>query len=62
MIKSISVGSKVICTDGPGGITTAVIVDPVSHSLTHLAVVEESDPARRRTTCSSPAGDQNYTR
>jgi len=42
MIKSISIGSKVICTDGPGGITTAVIVDRVSHNLTHLAVVEES--------------------
>lgn len=42
MIKSISVGSKVICTDGPGGVVTSVIVDPVSHHLTHLAVVEKS--------------------
>jgi uncharacterized membrane protein len=42
MIKSISVGSKVICTDGPGGIATSVIVDPVSHNLTHIAVVEKS--------------------
>lgn len=42
MIKSIAVGSKVICTDGSGGIVTSVIVDPVSHNLTHLAVVEKS--------------------
>jgi uncharacterized membrane protein len=42
MITSISIGSKVICTNGSGGKSTAVIVDPVSHSLTHIAVVEES--------------------
>ena len=42
MIKSISVASKVICTDGPGGRSTAVIIDPVSSNLTHLAVVERS--------------------
>ena len=42
MIKSISVGSKVICTDDPWGIVTSVIVDPESHNLTHIAVVEKS--------------------
>ena len=42
MIKSIPVGAKVICTDGPGGRTTALIVDPQSRSLTHIAVVEQS--------------------
>jgi uncharacterized membrane protein len=42
MIKSISVGSKVVCTDGPGGIVTSVIFDPESHNLTHIAVVEKS--------------------
>ena len=42
MISSIPIGAKVICTDGPGGQTTALVVDPVSHSLTHIAVVEKS--------------------
>jgi uncharacterized membrane protein/sporulation protein YlmC with PRC-barrel domain len=42
MISSIAVGSKVICTNGSAGKSTAIIVDPVSHSITHIAVVEES--------------------
>ncbi len=42
MITSISIGSKIICTNGSGGKSTALIVDPVSHSITHIAVVEES--------------------
>jgi uncharacterized membrane protein/uncharacterized protein YrrD len=40
--SSIPIGAKVICTDGSGGKSTALIVDPVSHSLTHIAVVEKS--------------------
>ena len=42
MITSISIGSKVICSDGPAGTLTAVIVDRTSHSLTHIAIVEKS--------------------
>jgi uncharacterized membrane protein len=42
MITSIAIGSKIICTNGPGGKSTALIVDPVSHGVTHIAVVEES--------------------
>jgi uncharacterized membrane protein/uncharacterized protein YrrD len=42
MIKSIPIGSKVICTDGSGGTLTAVVVDPVSHSITHIAVMDRS--------------------
>jgi uncharacterized membrane protein len=42
MISSLSIGSKVICTNGPAGKSTAVIVDPVSRNITHIAVVEES--------------------
>ena len=42
MITSISIGSKIICTNGPGGKSTALIVDPVSRDITHIAVVEES--------------------
>ena len=42
MITSISIGSKIICTNGPGGKSTALIVDPVSRGITHIAVVEKS--------------------
>jgi uncharacterized membrane protein len=42
MISSIAIGSKVICTNGPAGILTAVIVTPGSRNITHVAVVEES--------------------
>ena len=42
MITSIMIGAKVICTDGTQGTMTAVIVDPASHRLTHLAIVEKS--------------------
>ena len=42
MITSISIGSKIICTDGSEGTLTAVIVDRASHSLTHIAIVEKS--------------------
>lgn len=42
MISSIAIGSKVICTNGPAGKSTAVIVAPGSRNITHIAVVEES--------------------
>jgi uncharacterized membrane protein/sporulation protein YlmC with PRC-barrel domain len=42
MISNIAIGSKVTCTNGPAGRVTALIVDPGSQSLTHVAVVEES--------------------
>ena len=42
MITSISIGSKIICTDGSGGTLTAVIVDRTSHSITHISIVEKS--------------------
>ncbi|OGN94215.1 MAG: hypothetical protein A2Z71_04580 [Chloroflexi bacterium RBG_13_50_21] len=42
MISSINIGSKVICTDGTEGTLTAVIVDPATRQLTHIAVVEKS--------------------
>jgi uncharacterized membrane protein len=42
MISSIAVGSKVFCTNGPAGKSTAVIVAPGSRNITHIAVVEES--------------------
>jgi uncharacterized membrane protein len=42
MITSIPVGSKVICVDGREGKSTAVVVDPVTKTLTHIAVVEKS--------------------
>ncbi len=41
-ISSIPIGAKIICTDGSGGKSTAVVVDPVSHKLTYVAVVEKS--------------------
>jgi sporulation protein YlmC with PRC-barrel domain len=42
MISRLSIGAKVICTDGPGGKLTAVIVDRATRNITHIAVVEES--------------------
>ena len=42
MISSINIGSKVICTDGTEGTLTAVIVDPATRNLTHIAIVGKS--------------------
>ena len=42
MTVSIPIGAKVICTDGPWGKSTAIIVDPASRKLTHFVVVEKS--------------------
>ena len=42
MLNSIPVGAKVICTDGPKGKSTAVIVDRQSKKVTHIAFVEDS--------------------
>jgi uncharacterized membrane protein len=42
MITNIPVGSKVICADGKEGKSTAVIVDPATKAVTHIAVVEKS--------------------
>src|SRR5512133_1483277 len=42
MFSSIPVGAKVICTDGPKGKSTAVIVDRESKRVTHIAFAEES--------------------
>jgi uncharacterized membrane protein/sporulation protein YlmC with PRC-barrel domain len=42
MISSAAIGSKVTCTNGSAGRVTALVVDPGSQSLTHIAVVEES--------------------
>jgi uncharacterized membrane protein len=42
MITSIPVGSKVVCTDGKEGRSTAVVVDPATKEITYVAVVEKS--------------------
>lgn len=42
MFTSIPIGSKVIYSDGKEGRSTAVVVDPVTKEITHLAVVEKS--------------------
>ena len=42
MITNIPIGSKIVCTDGPAGRTTAVVVDPLSKQVSHIAVVEKS--------------------
>ena len=42
MVTNIPVGSKVICSDGKEGKSTAVVVDPVTKAVTHVAVVEKS--------------------
>lgn len=42
MISNISIGSKIVCTNGKGGRLTALVIDPATQNLTHIAVVEES--------------------
>jgi uncharacterized membrane protein len=42
MISNISIGSKVIATDGSWGKLTAVVVDRATRAITHIAVVEKS--------------------
>jgi uncharacterized membrane protein len=42
MITNIPVGSKVLCSDGKEGKSTAVVVDPATKAVTHVAVVEKS--------------------
>ncbi len=42
MISSIAIGSKVTCSNGSAGVVTALVVDPGTQSLTHIAVVETS--------------------
>ena len=42
MITNIPVGAKVICADEKEGKSTAVVVDPVTKAVTHVAVVEKS--------------------
>ena len=42
MTTSIPIGAKVICTNGSGGKSTAILIDPVTRKLTHIVVVEKS--------------------
>jgi uncharacterized membrane protein len=42
MITNIPVGAKVICSDGKEGRSTAVVVEPGSKTVTHVAIVEKS--------------------
>ena len=42
MIRSIPIGSKVICTNDSGGRSAAMIVDRATRSITHVAAVEKS--------------------
>jgi uncharacterized membrane protein len=49
MIKSIPLDAKIECTDGSGGDMVSVIVDPASHAITHIVVLDPSytDPEER---------------
>jgi hypothetical protein len=40
----IPIDAEVVCSDGPGGRTTAVIVDPVKQQVTHVVVRERAFP------------------
>ncbi len=42
MITNIAIGSKVLCSDGKEAKSTAVVVEPSSKTITHVAVVEKS--------------------
>jgi len=42
VISNIPIGAKIICIDGSGGKSTAVIVGPVTHKVTHIAVSDQS--------------------
>lgn len=44
----LAIGAKVECTDGPGGRSTCVIIDPASQKVTHLAVKEKRSPHAER--------------
>ena len=37
-MKDIPLKAKVLCTDGHGGTTTAIIVNPVKREVTHIIV------------------------
>jgi len=43
-MTDIPIKAKVECTDGPCGQSTNVIVNPVSHTVTHIAVHDKSLP------------------
>ena len=40
----IPIGVSVVCTDGQGGRTTHVIIDPVARKVTHIVVQEKKLP------------------
>lgn len=44
----IPIGAKVQCSDGPGGRSTCVIINPVTDRITHLVVAEPSFPHLER--------------
>ena len=41
---NIPINAKVACTDGPCGKSTNVIVNPVNHTVTHVAIEDKSLP------------------
>jgi hypothetical protein len=43
-MTDIPIKAKVECNDGPCGQSTNVIVNPVSHKVTHLVVHDKSLP------------------
>lgn len=43
-MKSIPLQAEVVCTDGPGGRSVAVLVDPKTLQVTHFAVREKEKP------------------
>ena len=43
-MSDIPLNAKVQCSDGPRGTTTNVIVNPVSHAVTHIAIRDDTLP------------------
>jgi uncharacterized membrane protein len=43
-MKTIPLDADVECTDGPAGHSTAIIVDPASHQISHFVVREQNQP------------------
>lgn len=43
-MKNIPIGAKVVCTDGPCGQSTHIIVNPITETVTHIVVKEKWIP------------------
>ena len=43
-MQNVSINTQVVCTDGPCGKSTNVVINPVNYQVTHLVVEDKSLP------------------